>query len=147
MNEQRIALASDHAGFEQKQQLASTLTDQGYQVLDLGPVDDSRVDYPDYASRVGEAVIGGKADVGILICGTGIGMAIAANKIKGVRAANVTSVELAALAREHNDANILALSARFVKPLDNARIAETFLTTAFAGGRHAERIAKISGLE
>ncbi|MDR1422083.1 MAG: ribose 5-phosphate isomerase B [Coriobacteriales bacterium] len=142
-----IIIASDHAGFSQKQALVAWLREQAYQVNDLGPEGEGRVDYPDYAALVGRALVAGNADVGILICGTGIGMAIAANKIAGVRAANITDPVFAALAREHNDANVLALSGRFVDEATNRSIVETFLATPFSGGRHVGRLAKISALE
>ncbi|MDR2197499.1 MAG: ribose 5-phosphate isomerase B [Coriobacteriales bacterium] len=147
MTKQAIALASDHAGFEQKQLLAAFLREKGHLVADLGPTSDARVDYPDFAALVGAALASGAADVGILICGTGIGMAIAANKLAGIRAANVTDPAFAELARAHNDANVLTLSARLVPPQTNQAIVETFLATPFAGGRHAERLAKIAQLE
>jgi ribose 5-phosphate isomerase B len=143
----QIAIASDHAGYEQKQLLAAHLRSQGHQVADLGPADASRVDYPDFAEKVACAVATGGAERGVLVCGSGIGMAIAANKVPGARAANVTSVPFAQLAREHNDANIVAVSGRFVEESDNEAIIDAFLNTPFAGGRHAERLAKIAELE
>jgi ribose 5-phosphate isomerase B len=143
----RIAIASDHAGFEQKQQLKAYLQAQGHQVTDLGPHNAARVDYPDFAEKVARAVVAGSVERCILVCGTGIGMAIAANKVAGVRAASVTSPKFAALAREHNDANVVALSGRFVDEAENERIVDAFLRTEFSGGRHAERVAKITALE
>ncbi|MDR1088143.1 MAG: ribose 5-phosphate isomerase B [Coriobacteriales bacterium] len=143
----RVALASDHGGFEQKQALVAALVREGYEVTDLGPFDDASVDYPDYAVLVARAVANGSADRGVLVCGTGIGMAIAANKIAGIRAATVCSPEFAALARAHNDANVLALSGRFVDFEANRKIAELFLETPFAEGRHARRVAKIEELD
>ncbi|MDR2587300.1 MAG: ribose 5-phosphate isomerase B [Coriobacteriales bacterium] len=142
-----IALASDHAGFEQKQQLAAWLAQEGFEVRDLGPATDARVDYPDYAAQVAREVTSGAAQRGVLVCGTGIGMAIAANKIPGVRAANITSPQFAALAREHNDANVIALSGRFVSLETNKQILTSFLSTPFGEGRHADRVAKIGALE
>ena len=142
-----IAIASDHAGFEQKQILGAYLREKGYEVKDLGPLSEGRCDYPDFAALVGRAVADGSADFGILVCGTGIGMAIAANKIAGVRAANVTTPEFAALSREHNNANVVCLSGRFVTPEVNEACVDAFLTTAFAGGRHGDRVAKIMALE
>jgi ribose 5-phosphate isomerase B len=138
-----IAIASDHAGFEQKQQLAAWLGERGFEVHDLGPVTEERVDYPDYAVKVAAEVTSGAATRGILVCGTGIGMAIAANKQRGIRAANVTDPRFAALAREHNDANIVTLSGRFVDLDTNKQIIEDFLTTSFGKGRHTERVKKI----
>ena len=143
----RVAIASDHGGFEQKQELVSTLTELGHEVLDLGPDSDASVDYPDYALLVAKAVTEGSTDRGVLVCGTGIGMAIAANKIAGIRAANVTSAEFAVLAREHNNANILALSGRFVALEDNKEIMRVFLDTAFGKGRHERRVDKIMEME
>lgn len=143
----KVAIGSDHAGFEQKEALAAYLAEEGYEVLDLGPEDDGRVDYPDYAELVARAVVGGRAERGVLVCGTGIGMSITANKIHHIRAANVTSVEFAQLAREHNDANVVTISGRFVDLETNKQIVDTFLTTEFAGGRHALRVAKIMNLD
>lgn len=143
----KVAIASDHGGYEQKQQLVDFLVKQGYDVLECGPDNEDSVDYPDYAKLVAEAVAQGRAERGILVCGTGIGMSIAANKVDGVRAANVTSPEFAALAREHNNANVVTLSGRFVDLAVNQKIVDTFLTTSFAGGRHERRVEKIHGLE
>lgn len=143
----RVAIASDHGGFEQKQELATFITQLGHTVIDKGPTTDERVDYPDYAQSVARAIIDGNADRGVLVCGTGIGMAIAANKLPGIRAANVTSPRFAVLAREHNDANIIALSGRFVEVQENKATLSAFLETPFAEGRHARRIAKIAQLE
>jgi ribose 5-phosphate isomerase B len=131
----RVALGADHA------------ESKGIEVQDVGTSGESSVDYPDYAATVGQAVAGGQVELGILVCGTGLGMAIAANKIAGVRAAAVVDVESARLAREHNDANILALGAR-VTPADVAlKIVDTFLGTPFAGGRHQRRLDKITAIE
>lgn len=142
-----IAIGSDHAGFEQKQLLIEYLKEEGYEVIDLGPNSADRVDYPDYAVKVAHYVADGKARFGVLVCGTGIGMAIAANKVDGIRAANVTTPEFAALAREHNDANIVTVSGRFVTDEVNRAIVKTFLETEFAGGRHAGRVEKIMALQ
>lgn len=143
----KVSIASDHAGFDQKQQLVRCLTDEGCQVFDLGPASDDRVDYPDFARLVAESVATGTADFGVLVCGTGIGMAIAANKVPGVRAANVVDPEFARLARQHNDANVVTVSGRFVTIEENRRIVDTFLNTAFEGGRHADRVQKIMEME
>jgi len=132
----RISIASDHAGFDQKQQLAAYLAAQGHQVVDRGPASDDRVDYPDFAVLVARDVADGAAERGVLVCGTGIGMAIAANKVAGVR-----------LAREHNDANVATLSARFVAPAENEAILDAFLSTPFGEGRHAGRVAKVDALD
>jgi len=143
----RLALGSDHAGFEQKSAAAAWLGQLGYGVLDMGPLNAERVDYPDFAAAVARQVQGGQADLGILFCGTGIGMAIAANKLSGIRAANCLQVELARLAREHNEANVLTLSARFSTLEQNKAIIQAFLESEPAGGRHAIRVKKISELE
>lgn len=143
----RISIASDHAGFEQKEALAAYLVSAGHEVHDLGPFSDDRVDYPDYAQLVAESIIDGEAERGVLVCGTGIGMAIAANKIRGIRAANVTSPEFAELAREHNDCNVVTVSGRFVSLDQNERILDVFLATDFGGGRHAGRVEKMMALE
>jgi ribose 5-phosphate isomerase B len=143
----RVAIASDHAGFEQKQQLAAWLAARGLDVRDLGPATDERVDYPLFAALVAEEVAGGAADLGVLVCGTGIGMAMAANKTDGIRAANITSPAFAALAREHNDANVITLSGRFVDVATNEAILAGFLDATFGGGRHADRVALIRALE
>jgi len=144
----RIAIGSDHAGYDQKARLADHLAKRGHQVSDFGTVNaEDSVDYPDFALAVGRAVTAGDADFGVLVCGTGIGMAIAANKVPGVRAANVTDPEFAALSREHNDANVVTLSARFVPLQVNEAILDEFLSTEFAGARHAGRVAKITAAE
>ena len=143
----KVSIASDHAGFEQKQRLADYLAAQGHEVIDRGPENDDRVDYPDFAALVAADVASGEAERGVLVCGTGIGMAIAANKVDGIRAANVTTPEFAQLAREHNDANVVTVSGRFVAPETNEAILDAFLSTPFAGGRHEARVAKIMALE
>lgn len=142
-----ISIASDHAGFEEKERLVDYLLELGHDVINRGPDNDDRVDYPDFAALVARDVVAGDADRGILVCGTGIGMAIAANKVDGIRAANVVSPEFAALAREHNDANIVSLSGRFVIDEVNRAIVKAFLETEFGGGRHAGRVEKIMALE
>jgi ribose 5-phosphate isomerase B len=144
----RVLLGSDHAGFDQKESIKAHLVDRGYDVIDAGAYDDENsVDYPDFAKAVGMAVASGEADRGVLVCGTGIGMSIAANKVHGVRAANVTSVEFAHLARAHNDANVVTVSGRFVPADENARIIDEFLSTEFEGGRHERRVEKIREME
>ncbi|WP_270296752.1 ribose 5-phosphate isomerase B [Eggerthella sinensis] len=142
----KISIASDHAGFEQKQALAAYLESLGHDVIDRGPGTDDRVDYPDFAALVAHDVVDGAAERGVLVCGTGIGMAVAANKIDGIRAANVTSPVFAALAREHNDANIVAVSA-LRRRATNREILDAFVSTEFGGGRHADRVKKITALE
>lgn len=143
----KVSIGSDHAGFEQKQLLAEYLRSKGYEVIDRGPDSDDRVDYPDYAALVGKDVSEGACDRGVLVCGTGIGMAIAACKISGVRAANIVSSEFAKLCRKHNDANVITLSGRFVPLEENEKILDVFFATEFGGGRHAGRVAKINALD
>ena len=143
----RVSIGSDHAGFEQKQALVDYLLGKGIEVIDRGPDSDDRVDYPDYAVPVARDVAEGATDYGVLVCGTGIGMAMAADKVPGVRAANIINPEFAALCREHNDANVIALSGRFVPLEENERILDTFLATDFGGGRHAGRVEKIMALD
>lgn len=143
----RVSIGSDHAGFEQKQALVDYLKGKGHEVVDRGPANDDRVDYPDYAAPVARDVADGAADYGVLVCGTGIGMAMAADKVPGVRAANIITSEFAALCREHNDANVITLSGRFVPLEENERILDAFLATDFGGGRHAGRVEKIMALD
>ena len=143
----RIAIASDHAGFDQKQELVPFLEGLGHEVVDMGPDCADRVDYPDYAVAVAREVASGRADRGVLVCGTGIGMALAADKVAGIRAANITSPEFADLCRRHNDANVITLSGRFVSLETNERILRVFLISEFEGGRHAQRVAKIMELD
>ena len=143
----RVSIGSDHAGFEQKQALVDYLKGKGHEVVDRGPANDDRVDYPDYAAPVARDVAAGAADFGVLVCGTGIGMAMAADKVPGVRAANIINPAFAALCREHNDANVITLSGRFVPLEENERILDAFLATDFGGGRHAGRVEKIMALE
>lgn len=144
----RIAIGSDHAGFEQKQMLVDYLANElGHEVIDLGPDNDDRVDYPDYGARVGRCVASGEADRGVCVCGTGIGIAVAADKIAGVRASSITTPEFADLFRRHNDGNVIGLSGRFVDPEVNRDIVRVFLTSEFEGGRHAGRVEKIMQLD
>ena len=143
----RVSIGSDHAGFEQKQALVDYLKGKGHEVVDRGPANDDRVDYPDYAAPVARDVAASAADFGVLVCGTGIGMAMAADKVPGVRAANIINPEFAALCREHNDANVITLSGRFVPLEENERILDAFLATDFGGGRHAGRVEKIMALD
>ncbi|MBI1845809.1 MAG: ribose 5-phosphate isomerase B [Candidatus Rokubacteria bacterium] len=142
-----MAIGADHAGFTLKESVKSWLLAQGHTVLDVGTSSTDSVDYPDYAALVGEAVSGGAAERGVLMCGTGIGMAIAANKIPGVRAAVCGDVASARICREHNDANVLALGARATEREQALQIIAAWLATAFAGGRHARRVEKVMGLE
>ncbi|HTU99613.1 MAG TPA: ribose 5-phosphate isomerase B [Luteitalea sp.] len=143
----RVALGADHAGVHLKDSVRSLLESRGIEVQDTGTADETSVDYPDYAARVGHSVADGAADRGILVCGTGLGMAIAANKIDGVRAVPVVDLESARLCREHNDANVLTLGARLTAPDAALKIVEAFLDTPFAGGRHQRRLDKIAAIE
>lgn len=144
----RVAIASDHAGFEQKRQLVDFLASElKVDTVDCGPDTDGRVDYPDYAVKVANMVATGAADRGVLVCGTGIGMALAADKVAGVRAASITTPEFADLFRRHNDGNVVCLSGRFVDLDVNKDIIKVFLASEFEGGRHAERVAKIMKLD
>ena len=138
-----ILLAADHAGYALKSELVTHLADLGWAPEDLGTDSPDSVDYPDYAARLAEAVAAGGAPVGVLICGAGIGMSIAANRVPGVRAANCLTEEMAALAREHNDANVLCLGSRLLQPTQAKKILWTFLETPFGGGRHQRRVEKI----
>jgi ribose 5-phosphate isomerase B len=143
----RIAIAADHAGFVLKEKLRQTLASEGHEVTDFGPASAESCDYPDYAQPVAREVAAGRADRGILVCSTGIGMAMAANKIAGVRAAPAVSEDEVRLTREHNDANVLTLGARYVDEEQANNLTRIFLHTDFAGGRHARRVAKIAQLE
>jgi ribose 5-phosphate isomerase B len=143
----RIAIAADHAGFELKQVLRDRLRAAGHQVEDLGTHSSESTDYPDYASAVARQLTEGKADRGILVCSTGVGMSIAANKIPGIRAALGHFPEEVRLTRAHNDANILTLGANFTDAATAAQLIEVFLNTGFDGGRHSRRLAKIGALE
>ena len=144
----RVAIGSDHAGFEQKQALVDYLASElGQDVIDLGPDSEERVDYPDYAALVARAVAHGAADRALLVCRTGIGVALAADKVAGIRASSITTPEFAELFRQHNDGNVVCLSGRFVEPEVNREIVRVFLTTEFEGGRHADRVAKIMALD
>jgi len=139
-----IALASDHAGYALKAQLVDDLRAAGHEVLDLGPADEARVDYPDFGFALGRALSEGRATRGIAICGSGIGISIAVNRVPQARCALVTSGLMARLARQHNDANCIALGSRLTG-IDMARDCVTeFLTTDFEGGRHAVRVAKLT---
>ncbi len=140
----KIALGGDHAGFEYKSKLITFLTNQGHEVKDFGPFSAESCDYPDFVHPVASAIESGLFDKGILICGSGNGIAITANKHQGVRAALAWQQEIAQLARSHNDANILCMPARFIEYPLAEKITETFLTTVFEGGRHQNRVNKIA---
>jgi ribose 5-phosphate isomerase B len=139
----RVAVGADHRGFALKEELKAWLSARAHEVLDCGPASTDRVDYPDYAFKVAGAVQARKAGRGILICSTGIGMSIAANRLPKVRAALCCSVRQARLSREHNDANVLCLGADFVSAAEARRIVGVWLKTGFAGGRHARRVRKL----
>lgn len=146
-NGKTVLLAADHAGYVLKEDLEAHLTDLGYDPVDLGTDSEDSVDYPDYAHRLAEAIARGRAERGVLCCGAGIGMSIAANKVPGVRAANCGDERMAALAREHNDANVLCLGSRLLEADAAKKILWTFLETPFGGGRHARRVGKIDARE
>jgi ribose 5-phosphate isomerase B len=142
-----IAIGADHAGFALKESVKRWLLSEGHTVVDFGTCSTAPVDYPDYAAPVGDAVSAGAADRGVLVCGSGIGMAMAANKIAGVRAAVCGDVAGACICREHNDANVLALGARTTQYGQAVAIVSAWLRTPFAGGRHARRVEKMMELE
>jgi ribose 5-phosphate isomerase B len=143
----RIALASDHAGFALKDHLAAALAAAGHDVLDLGTDSDASVDYPRYAEPAARAVAAGEAERGVLVCGSGNGVAIVANKVAGIRAVNAHDAAEAELARRHNDANVVTLSGARLDPPSAEAIVATFLSTDFDGGRHARRVDQIAAIE
>ncbi len=143
----KIAIAADHAGFALKEQLRRKLAQDGHEVADYGTATADSCDYPDFAAQVAREVGEGRADRGVLVCSTGIGMAIAANKVAGVRAAPAQSEDEVRLTREHNDANVLTLGARYLDEPHASALVDIFLRTEFTGGRHARRVAKIAQLE
>jgi ribose 5-phosphate isomerase B len=143
----KIAIASDHAGFEGKERLKPVLDELGIQYEDLGTISEESVDYPDYARKVAEEVAQGNVEQGMLVCGSGTGMAIAANKVPGVRAAVAWNEEIARLAREHNDANVLSLGARVIPAEELPKIVRAWFAAKFDGGRHQHRIDKIHEIE
>lgn len=138
-----VAIANDHAGVALKQALLPDIVARGFTPLDLGTGTSDSVDYPDYGTAAAQAVAQGRAQFALIICGSGIGISIAANRVKGARAALCMTEEMARLARQHNDANILALGARLIDEATARAITETFLTTDFEGGRHAARVTKL----
>jgi ribose 5-phosphate isomerase B len=142
-----IAVGSDHAGYALKEQLAGELRDLGHEVLDLGAHSPERVDYPDFGAAVGRAVVGGDAELGLCVCGSGVGIAMAANKVPGVRAATVHDVTSARLTRQHNDANVICLGERLIGPEVASEVLRAWLDAEFEGGRHAGRVDKLSGLD
>jgi len=147
MSSMKIALGADHAGYELKNRIKEHLQQSGIEVRDEGTNSGESVDYPDFAQLVAHNVHEARADLGILVCGSGIGMAIAANKVAGVRAANVSTEYEAQMCREHNNANVLTLGARTLSPEQAVAIVDKWLNTQFAGGRHERRVEKISEIE
>jgi len=143
----KIAIAADHAGFALKEKLRQRLVAEGHELLDFGTSSNESCDYPDFAQPVSREVGQGRSDRGILVCSTGIGMAMAANKVAGVRAAPAQSDDEVRLTREHNDANVLTLGAKYLEEDRALDLIHIFLNTEFAGGRHARRVAKIARLE
>lgn len=142
----RIAVGSDHAGFHMKEDIAAHLREQGHEVIDCGTDSAERVDYPDFGAAVGRVVAEGTADGGVCVCGSGIGIAIAANKIRGVRAATVHDMTSARLSRQHNDANVICLGERFLGPTVAMDAVDAWLGAEFEGGRHVGRVAKLDAL-
>lgn len=143
----KIAMGADHAGYLLKNRIRQYVTDRGHQVIDEGTNTSDSVDYPDYAVKVAEDVAAGRAERGILVCGSGIGMAIAANKVPGIRAANICNEYEAQMSREHNNLNVLTLGARILDENDATHIVQIWLDTPFSGGRHSARLNKIHEIE
>lgn len=139
----KVAVGSDHAGFELKAYVIEWLREHNHEVVDMGPFNGDPVDYPDYARKVGEGVASGECRQGVLLCGTGIGVSIVANKVKGIRAALACRPEFATLARQHNNANIICFPARFTDRETIARSLENWFSADFEGGRHQRRVKKI----
>ena len=138
-----VCIASDHAGFKLKEDIKNHLIENNVSIFDVGPFDDKSVDYPDYAKKLGFRIKSKKSDVGILVCGSGTGMAISANKIKPIRAAVCYNLKSTRLSRQHNNANIIALGSRLTKKKLSLKLVEVFLQTKFEGGRHLRRVKKI----
>lgn len=143
----KIAIGADHAGYELKERIKQRLAQEGNEIHDKGTHSTDSVDYPDFARMVGEEVAKKDADLGVLVCGSGIGMSIAANKVPGIRAAHVTNMYEAQMAREHNNANIVTVGSRVLDEWTAIQAVETFLHTRFAGGRHERRVQKIMEIE
>lgn len=143
----KLAMGADHAGYLLKDRIRQYVTDHGHQVIDEGTNSSDSVDYPDFALKVAEDVIAGRAERGILVCGSGIGMAITANKVPGIRAANVSNAYEAQVSREHNNLNVLTLGARILDENDAKHIVQIWLDTPFSGGRHSGRLDKIHEIE
>ncbi|HEY9283580.1 MAG TPA: ribose 5-phosphate isomerase B [Pyrinomonadaceae bacterium] len=147
MSKKKIAIGSDHAGYEGKERAKEAIAALGYEVADYGTQGLESVDYPDFGAAVGRAVVAGEVERGVVMCGSGIGISIAANKIPGVRAALCWNEETARLARQHNDANVLCIGARFIDPETAAAMIRAFVETEFAGGRHQQRVEKLTKLD
>ncbi len=143
----KIAIGSDHAGFEDKEKVKKQLEELGYEYEDVGTTSTESVDYPIYAKKVADKVASGEAEQGLLICGSGNGMQIAANKVHGIRAALAWNEETARLARQHNDANVLSVPARMISPEEVSKVVKSYLDAKFEGGRHQRRVEEISELE
>lgn len=143
----KIALACDHGGYNLKNKIAAYLKDNNYEICDFGTNSKDSCDYPDYALPAAEAVAAGSCDMGILVCSTGIGVSIVANKVPGIRCAHCQDIYCAEFTRRHNNANMLALGEKVVAESEALQIVEMFLTTEFEGGRHARRVSKISDIE
>jgi RpiB/LacA/LacB family sugar-phosphate isomerase len=142
-----IAIGSDHAGYSLKERLKTWLAADGHRVIDHGTHSTESVDYPDYAAAVAESVGSGEAERGVLVCGSGVGMAMAANKVAGVRAVAAQDADVARLSRQHNDANVLTLGARLTAPTRALELVQTWLATPFEGGRHERRVDKLTRLD
>jgi ribose 5-phosphate isomerase B len=143
----KIAVGADHAGWRRKDEVAGQLRSLGHEVEDFGTDSDASCDYPDFAVPVARAVAAGRCDCGVLVCGTGVGVSMAANKVPGIRAAACQSVEAVRYSRAHNDANVLCVGARLNSPSEIRAMVGAWLATAFEGGRHARRVKKINALD
>ena len=139
----KICISSDHAGFKLKESIKDFLINKNISIIDLGPINEDSVDYPDYAKKVSSRVKSKRSDIGILVCGSGTGMAISANKIKGIRAAVCHNLKSTRLSRQHNNANIIAIGSRLTKKNTALQLVSVFLETKFEGGRHLRRVKKI----
>ena len=143
----KVAIGADHAGFAVKEEIKAVVRALGHVVIDKGTTSEASVDYPDYAAEVARSVTSGEAERGVLLCGTGIGMSIAANKVAGIRAALVSDEKTAELSRQHNDANVFCAGARVLPTVRIAEMLKVWLSTPFEGGRHQRRVEKIQGLD
>jgi ribose 5-phosphate isomerase B len=139
----KIAVASDHAGFAYKEKVKQYLAAKGFEIVDYGTYSDERSDYPDFAHKAAEGMLRGEAERGVFVCGSGIGISIAANRHKGIRAVDAVTEEMARLARQHNDANVLALGERLITWEQAEKIIDAFFAAEFEGGRHTDRVRKI----